>query len=38
MVPIRGKLTQAHLEAGDVGNEVVAQSPWDQVGMQSKAA
>jgi len=37
MIGIHGKLTQPHLEAGDVGNEVVAQSPWDQVGMQVAA-
>jgi hypothetical protein len=38
MTGIRGKLTQPHLEVGDVGNEVVAHSPWGQVGIQSIAA
>jgi hypothetical protein len=37
MLGIRGKLTQPHLEGGDIGNEVVAQSPFEQVGMQKAA-
>jgi hypothetical protein len=36
-IGIHGKLTQTHPEAGEAGSEVVAQSPFDQVGMQAAA-